>query len=77
MESTNAKKGGSAYYDVTVGIMGGSSDAALSMPETDTLGISDDLSFGQYDADVLADASASALAGLDDKTGWINIASLA
>ena len=77
MESTNAKKGGSAYYDVTVGIMGGSSDAALSMPETDTLGISDVLSFAQYDTDVLADASASALADLDDKSGWMNIASLA
>ena len=55
------------------------SDAsALTMPETsDSLGISDALSFGQYDADVLADASASALADLDDKSGWLSIASLA
>jgi autotransporter passenger strand-loop-strand repeat protein len=77
MESTNAKKGGSAYYDVTVGILGGSSEAALSMPETDSLGISDALSFGGYDADVLADASASSLAELNDKSGWMNICMLA
>ena len=77
MESTNAKKGGSAYYDVTVGILGGSSEAALSMPETDSLGISDALNFGQYDMDVLADASSSVLTDLDDKSGWMNIASLA
>ena len=73
MESTNAKKGGSAYYDVTVGILGGSSEAALSMPENDTLGISDALSLGRYDADVLADASASALADLDSKSAWQNL----
>ena len=50
---------------------------AFDMPETDSLGISDAMSFGPFDADVLADASVSALAELDDKTGWLNIASLA
>ena len=55
------------------------SDAsALAMPETNSLGISDALSFGGYDTDVLADASAaSGLADLDDKSAWLNIASLA
>ena len=76
MESTNAKKGGNADYKVSV-IIGDKYKAALAMPETDTLGISDALSFGQYDADVLADASASALADLDDKSGWMNISMLA
>ena len=48
------------------------------MPETsDELAMSDALSFGQYDADVLADASASSLAELDANSGWLNIASLA
>ena len=43
------------------------------MPETDTLGISDALSFGSYDTDALADASASDLTELDDKTGWMSL----
>jgi len=56
--------------------------SVLTMPETelaasDGLAISDALSFGGYDADVLADASASTLVELDDKSGWLNIASLA
>ena len=51
--------------------------SALAMPETDTLGISDALSFGGYDTDALADASASALADLDDKSGWMDISMLA
>ena len=53
MESTNASKGGSAYYDVKVA------------------------SFTTTDPVVPADASTSSLAGLDDKAGWLNIASLA
>ena len=36
-----------------------------------------DLSIGGYDADALADASTSSSADLDDKSGWLNIASLA
>ena len=55
-----------------------SDGASLTMPETsDALAISDALSLGGYDADALADASASALADLDDKSGGMNIASLA
>ena len=80
--STNAKTGGNAFYNVTLLDTDIVYDmpvaSALSMPETsDALGISDALSFGQYDTDALADASASALADLDDKSGWMNIASLA
>ena len=70
MQSANEKKNGNASRHVTVGILGASTSAALSMPEEDSLGISDAPSFGQYDVDVLAGASASALAELDDKTGW-------
>ena len=89
MQSTNAKKYGNASYHVTVGLMGGSSEAALTapeedslasalaVPETDTLGISDALGFGGYDADVLADASASTLADLDGKAGLLDIGLLA
>ena len=69
MESTNAKKGGSASYTVMVGMAVSVSDAltmpetasvasALAMPETDSsadsLAMPDSLSFGQYDTDVLA-----------------------
>jgi len=50
-----------------------SAASSLSMPEADSLGISDALSFGGYDTDVLADASASSLAELDDKAGWMNL----
>jgi autotransporter passenger strand-loop-strand repeat protein len=60
--STNAKKAGNAYYNVTLfdtDIADSASDAsALSMPETDSLAdrlaITDSLSLGQYDPDVLA-----------------------
>lgn len=80
MESTNAKKGGSVHYTVTTGVIGGSISDALDMPETafaDSLNLADALSFGGYDADVLADASAASLAELDGKSSWLNIASLA
>ena len=104
MQSTNAKKGGAAYYHVSLNKAecsglpdGGIAQAAISdaqdacaldmpetasvssslaVPETDTLGISNALSFGSYDTDALADAEASAFADLDDKTGWLNIATL-
>jgi hypothetical protein len=39
--------------------------------------MTDSLSLGRYDADVLTGASASSLADLDDKTGWLNISMLA
>ena len=75
-KSTKANASGSVFYNVTA-TLEPAVGAALSMPEPDSLGISDALSFGGYDTDALADASASALADLDDKTGWLNIASLA
>ena len=80
--STNAKKGGNAYYNVELvstnvtaaDLLGD----ALSMPEVASgLNLTDDLSFGQYGADALADASASGLAELDDKSNWQNLAKLA
>ena len=52
------------------------SASGLAMPETDTLAMTDALSFGQ-NADALADVSASSLAELDDKSAWQNIVSLA
>ncbi len=55
--------------------------SALTMPEMDSLAdsfsMTDSLSLGRYDADVLTGASASSLADLDDKTGWLNISMLA
>ena len=78
--SANAKKGSAAYYNVQVlpEASPGSRTDGLAMPESsDSLGISDSLSFGQYGADVLADASASSLAELDDKSAWLNITTLA
>ena len=98
VESTNAAKGGNAYYnlyldydsqfsneldikdclDTSLLLPDAGGAGSLDMPETSgSLGISDELNFGQYDVDVLADASASALAGLDGKDAWLNIASLA
>jgi hypothetical protein len=56
--STNAKKAGNAYYNVTLletDITDSAGDAsALTMPETDSLALSDRLNLGQYDSDVLA-----------------------
>ena len=84
--STNAKKGGNAYYNVelvstnvtTADLLGDTLTADLAMPETASgLNLTDDLSFGQYGADALADASASNLAELDDKSDWQNLAKLA
>ena len=91
VKATNTKKMPSVYYNVSYAVVSEKAPApALAMPETDSvasalampetsdnLGISDALSFGGYHADVIADASASALAELDDKSGWMNIASLA
>ena len=81
--STNAKTGGNAFYNVSLldTDIVDSVASALSMPETSSvasaLAMPDDLNFAQYDTDVLADASASSLAELDDKSAWLNIASLA
>ena len=80
--STNAKKGGNAYYNVElVSTNVTESDLlgdALTMPEISSgLNLTDDLSFAQYDADALAGASAGSLAELNDKSAWRNIARLA
>ena len=77
MQSTGAKKGDEVYYNITANLSGAQPASSLAMPETDNLANSDALSFGGYDTDVLADASASSLAELDDKSAWLNIASLA
>ena len=90
MESPNAKKGGNADYKISV-IVGDEYKAALTMPESasdacslampetsDSLGMTDSLSFGGYDADVLADASAfNKLAAPGDTSAWQSAASLA
>ena len=88
--STNAGKGSETYYNVDVVSVSGQNSALLSaqeatslaMPETglassDLSGTQDVLSFGQYDADVLADASVSSLAELDGKNGWQDLNMLA
>jgi len=91
MKSTNAKKGGAAYYNVSLNtadcsglpdggivqetIMDAQVASSLAMSETDSLASTDALSFGGYDADLLA--SASALTNLDDKSAWRNIGQLA
>ena len=75
-KSTKANASGSVFYNV-MATLDSSVSSALSMPETDTLGISDALSFGGYDADTLASASISSLADLDDKSGRMNISMLA
>jgi hypothetical protein len=88
MTAKDAKKG-NVYYNVTATIfsVNDATDTAdaLAMPETDSLNaladsslnLTDALSFGSYDTDALANTSASALADLDDKSGWLDIASLA
>ena len=73
MESTNAKKGGSAAYTVEVEGFNefDSLSAALAMPEADGLAMTDALSFGGLETDALADASAfDKLAALDDASAW-------
>ena len=69
-KSTAASNKGNVFYNVTATLTPQNA-SSLAMPETsDSLGISDALSFGGYDADTLASASASALADLDDKAAW-------
>ena len=78
MTAKDAKKG-NVYYNVTATVfsLNDATADALAMPESDSLGISDALSFGSCDTDALANTSASALADLNDKSAWMNIASLA
>ena len=76
MESTNAKKGGSAYYNVTL-----NTDACvwpagdkLESCITDCLNVRDELSFGQDGLEeALIGASGSGLAEQDDKSVWQNM----
>ena len=83
-KNTKPNDNGSVFYNVTA-TLEPSVASPLSMPESSgadaladtSLNLTDALSFDSYDADVLADASASALADLDVKSGWMNIASLA
>ena len=68
-KNTKANEKGSAFYNVTA-LFGSSEADALVMPETDSLAMTDSLSFGQY-GDALADASAfDTLADLDGKSAW-------
>jgi len=79
MTAKDTKKG-NVYYNVTADVkpLDGAFDAALAMPESDSLGISDALTFDNCDTDALADLSAvSSPAELDDKSGWLNINMLA
>ena len=69
--STSAK--GSVFYNVTA-TLEPSDAASLAMPETDSLAMTDSLSFGGYDTDALADISAASLAELNDKSAWQNLA---
>ena len=66
VQSVGAKNGAEVFYNVMATFTPeGSEGAALTMPETDELSLTDTLSFGQYDTDALAGASASTLAELD------------
>jgi len=78
MQAADTKKSPEVYYNVTaVATVTSSNAAVLAMPESDKWSVSDALSFASSGSDLLADASSSSLADLDDKTGWLNIASLA
>ena len=72
MESTNAAKGGSAHYNIEI------ASFSQSGSDADALAMTDALSFGGYDVDILADASAfDKLASFDDVSGWQTAAKLA
>ena len=71
MESTNAKKGGNAEYNVILQVSPG------SVSNKDELTMTDALGFASLDADVLADVSASSLAELNDASAWQTAAKLA
>ena len=75
----NAKKGGDAYYRLWSRMTTGLQFDSPALPEVADISLNtqDVLNFSQYDGDVLADVSASALADLDDKTGWLNISTMA
>ncbi len=78
MESTNAAKGGSAYYhvDILTSDMGGGGGGAESL--SDALAMPDALSSASFESDLLADVSAfDKLAASDDASSWQSAAKLA
>ena len=77
VQSVGSKNGAEVFYNVTATFTPeGSDGAALAMPETAALSLTDDLSFGQYaaESDALAGAAASSLAELDEVSVWQNLA---
>ena len=74
VKSTTAAKGKTAYYNVTLDFLETAAGSVLAMPETSDrlLAMPDAMSFGQYDADALADASASSLADLGESSVRLN-----
>ena len=75
MQATDTKKCASVYYNVAAVPVVVANVSAIAMPETsDSLAMTDDLSFGQCDTDALASASASSLAELDDKAALQSLA---
>ena len=57
-KSTKTNSSGSVFYNVWGDAkLSASESSALTMPETDSLGISDDLCFGGYDANMQSAAS--------------------
>ena len=82
MQATDTKKSPGVYYNVMSFPTAVSEAAALALPETDSLGISDALSFGQTAAtEMIANGATFGLpddaAKLDDKSAWQDIAKLA
>lgn len=83
VEATDTKKEPEVYYNVMVADTDIPATAdALDMPDFSGIAesgpdLTDALSFGRYDADALAEVSASSLAEPADKSPWLNIATLA
>ena len=72
MESTNASKGASAYYNVEL------ASFTPSGTDADSLAMADALSFASSGSDLLADAAAfDKLASVDNASGWQTVAKLA
>ena len=64
------------YYNVSYAVAPKEA-SALAMPEPpDALAMTDSLSFGQYEAGALADATASSLAEINSISGWQSISML-
>ena len=73
-KSTKSNSSGSVFYNVTA-TLDAVVTSALEMP-MEAAAYADsvqDKLLGGYDTDVLADASASALAALEDKAGWMSL----